>query len=203
MSPSLTSEVFGESFLTTGRVIIPPDQCTNSEWYGCDRQGTVDNIINPIRSARVTTVNSFGFRYGVVEIRAKMPAGDWLWPALWLMPKDSVYGGWPMSGEIDLMEGRGNRQLYSGDTNVGTGQAGSTIHFGPRWDVNGWATSHATQNRNPGFDQNFHTYRLEWRSSGLRFLYDGQQILDIPVGTGFWDRGGKTFPFSLCQILLN
>lgn len=61
-----------------------------------------------------------------------MPAGDWLWPALWMMPRHNVYGGWPMSGEIDLQEQRSNRQLYDGDVNVGVNQAGSTMHFGPR-----------------------------------------------------------------------
>ncbi len=46
--------------------------------------------------------------------------------------QSSVYGGWPASGEIDLLEQRSNRQLYSGNTNVGVEQAGSTMHFGPR-----------------------------------------------------------------------
>lgn len=51
------------------------------------------------------------------------------------MPRFAVYGEWPRSGEIDLMEARGNRALYSGNVNVGTEQAGSTMHYGPRWDV--------------------------------------------------------------------
>lgn len=43
------------------------------------------------------------------------------------MPKNSVYGGWPMSGEIDIMELRGNRNLFDGNTNVGVEQTGSTM----------------------------------------------------------------------------
>lgn len=188
--PSFTSDIFGEEFLRSGRVIIPPEQCTQAGWYGCDRQGTPDNIINPIRGARLDTWDSFRFRYGTVEFRAKMPAGDWLWPALWMMPRFSVYGEWPASGEIDVMEGRGNRNLFDGATNVGSEQAGSTIHFGPRWDFNGWPTSHNTRNRVPGWSAGFHTYRLEWTTSGLRFLYDNELVLYIPVGSGFWERGG-------------
>ncbi len=46
--------------------------------------------------------------YGRVEVRARMPTGDWLWPAVWMMPRDSVYGEWPKSGEIDIFEGKGN-----------------------------------------------------------------------------------------------
>lgn len=75
--PTLTSDLYGEAFLTSGRVQIPPEQCTQADWYGCDRQGTPDNPINVIRSTRVDTRRSFGFVYGEMEIRAKAPAGDW------------------------------------------------------------------------------------------------------------------------------
>lgn len=83
LKPTFTSDLYGEEFLTTSRVIIPPEECTQADWYGCDRQGTPDNPINPIRSARVDTWDSFRFKFGTLEIRAKMPAGDWIWPALW------------------------------------------------------------------------------------------------------------------------
>lgn len=49
-------------------------------WDGCKRKGTPENIINPIRSARVRTLGSFSFKYGRLEVVAKMPTGDWLWP---------------------------------------------------------------------------------------------------------------------------
>ena len=100
MKPTFTSDVFGEAFLTSGRVVIPPNECSDGSNNGCDRTGTPEHIINPIRSALVTTYNSFSFKFGTLEIRAKLPLGDWLWPALWLMPTRSVYGGWPRSGEI-------------------------------------------------------------------------------------------------------
>lgn len=92
IKPRLTSDYFGEGFLTSGRIVIPPNECTNSEFWGCDRQGSQENLINPIRSARIRTLNSFSFKYGTLEVRAKMPAGDWLWPAIWLLPSRNVYG---------------------------------------------------------------------------------------------------------------
>lgn len=46
--------------------------------------------------------------FGKVEVVAKMPQGDWLWPAIWMMPENSTYGDWPRSGEIDIAESRGN-----------------------------------------------------------------------------------------------
>lgn len=100
LKPTYTSDVFGEAFLSSGRVVIPESECTDSNNNGCDKTGTSTYIINPIRSARIDSSQSFAFKFGTLEIRAKMPRGDWLWPALWLMPKHSVYGGWPRSGEI-------------------------------------------------------------------------------------------------------
>lgn len=47
---------------------------------GCERQGSPSNIINPVRSARIRTSTSFNFKFGKVEVRAKLPTGDWLWP---------------------------------------------------------------------------------------------------------------------------
>lgn len=76
-NPTLTADVFGEDFLFTGRVQIPPNECTQADWFGCDRQGTASNPINPIRSTRIDTRNSFAFVYGELEIRARTPAGDW------------------------------------------------------------------------------------------------------------------------------
>ena len=62
------------------KIIVLVNRCTNPQWWGCERTGSPTNILNPIKSARIRTVNSFSFRYGRVEVRAKMPAGDWLWP---------------------------------------------------------------------------------------------------------------------------
>ena len=47
-------------------------------------------------------MNSVTIAYGKVEVRAKLPRGDWLWPAIWMLPKDNKYGAWPLSGEIDV-----------------------------------------------------------------------------------------------------
>lgn len=80
--PTFTADVFGEDFVYWGRAVIPEHECTDSYNWGCDRTGNGENIINPIRSGLVSTWNSFAFKYGIMEIRAKMPAGDWLWPAV-------------------------------------------------------------------------------------------------------------------------
>lgn len=190
IKPTFTSDVFGEPFLTTGRVQIPSNECTDASDYGCERQGSEEHIINPIRSARISTMDSFNFKFGTLEIRAKMAAGDWLWPALWLMPKSSAYGGWPRSGEIDLMEMRGNRALFADGANVGNEQAASTIHFGPSYSVkNHWPKGHFTRNHEYGFDKMFHTYKLIWSPTHLTFLIDNIMMGTVDATNGFWKLG--------------
>ena len=120
----------------------PANLCTGNQWYGCRRETYLPNIINPIQSARIRTVNSFSFRYGRLEVEAKLPRGDWIWPAIWLLPRYQAYGGWPASGEIDLMESRGNTGLYNGGVHVGVNQVGFTQHYGPYWPMNGWEAAH-------------------------------------------------------------
>ena len=194
MKPTFVSDIFGEHFLSTGRVLIPSEMCTQTGWNGCDQQGAPDSIIKPVKSSRIDTSNSFRYKYGTAEIRAKNPAGDWLWPALWLYPSNETYGGWPASGEIDLMESRGNRELFEADgvTKMGVEQVGSTIHFGPRWDHNAYYTAIEHKRRAPGdgWDRDFHLYKLVWGPTGLQYFYDNELALDVQVGEGFWERGG-------------
>jgi beta-glucanase (GH16 family) len=67
-------------------------------------------------------VKAFNFVYGKVEVKAKMPLGDWLWPAIWMLPAEHVYGQWPASGEIDIVESRGNAGLTKDGVNIGVEQ---------------------------------------------------------------------------------
>ena len=103
-------------------------------------------------SARMKTAGRFAKKFGRFEFRARLPAGQGYWPALWLMPEDSVYGGWAASGEIDVMENKG------GDPAIVLG----TIHFGGQYPAN--ASSHGPPYTFPPGDSgaNFHTYLLDW-----------------------------------------
>ena len=81
-------------------LLLTPDTFS---FYGCFRSSNGQNIINPIKSASIRTINSVAINRGKVEVRAKLPTGDWIWPAIWLLPKDNVYGTWPASGEVDFI----------------------------------------------------------------------------------------------------
>jgi len=61
-------------------------------------------------SARMVTKNKGDWTYGRIEVRAKLPTGVGTWPAIWMLPTDNVYGGWPYSGEMDIMEHVGFEQ---------------------------------------------------------------------------------------------
>uniref|UniRef100_A0A182IYP3 GH16 domain-containing protein n=1 Tax=Anopheles atroparvus TaxID=41427 RepID=A0A182IYP3_ANOAO len=191
--PSLLADETGEEFLSSGLLRIhggtPYDFCTNPADYGCERQGTPTNYINPIKSARVRTVNSFNFKYGKVEIRAKLPTGDWLWPALWLMPKLNQYGTWPASGEIDLMESRGNLDYSVNGEQLGVEHTGSTLHFGPYPGLNGYEMATAVKHSPPGqgFNKDFHRYQLEWTPEFMKFSVDDEQVLQVEGN--FWQLG--------------
>jgi len=188
IAPTTTASIFGERYLTSERVVIPAGQCTWSTDRGCDRTGSRDHIINPIRSAKMDTRDSFYFKYGTVEIKAKLPVGDWLWPALWMLPKNNVYGSSPRSGEIDLMEARGNRDFRAWNSQIGVKQFSSTLHFGPSPEHNGFSTASFVQNRKSGFNDGFHVYKLMWNTTNIEFYVDNKLYGPVDVENGFWER---------------
>jgi beta-glucanase (GH16 family) len=123
------------------------------------------------------TLGLFSQTYGRFEFRAKLPQGQGYWPALWMMPVNSVYGAWAASGEIDVMENNGSNPT----TVLGT------IHYG--------GTS-PNQARSPGpaytfpagdSVTNFHVYALEWTSNAINWYVDGQLY---ETQTYWWSSGG-------------
>ena len=111
--PTLTSDVIGYSNVMNG-FKYNVSGCTSANLSSCGAVSneTAGTVINPAMRARISTIKSHSIRYGKVEIVAKLPKGDWLWPALWMLPVNDVYGPWPRSGEIDIMESRGNGPTY-------------------------------------------------------------------------------------------
>ena len=97
--------------------------------------------------------------------------GDWLWPAIWLLPRLNAYGDWPASGEIDIVESRGNGNGYPG----GVDSFGITLHWGPFYPQDGWSKTLATYQLNSGdFSQDFHVFGLVWNQNQLYTYVDSQ-----------------------------
>ncbi|XP_060532734.1 beta-1,3-glucan-binding protein-like [Cylas formicarius] len=193
LRPTFLADEVGEAFLSSGTLDVnggaPADQCTNAMSYGCLRAGTLSNIINPIKSARIRTVESFYFKYGRVEINAKVPSGDWLWPAIWMLPRYNQYGSWPASGEIDILESRGNKNLVLNGVNIGTEQVSSTLHWGPNYYYNRYQQTHFEKNSAQGYDTDFHKYQVEWTPDNIAFSVDGVEIGNVKPEDNFWNYG--------------
>ncbi|CAM9899428.1 unnamed protein product [Heterosigma akashiwo] len=186
------------------------DDCNDPRFDGCEKIGgsPAGSILNPITSARVNTKDKFSFQYGRVEVSARLPAGDWLWPAIWLLPEDDgPYGEWPGSGEIDIIESRGNGVGYTiGGVPMGRNQAASTLHFGRvdeegkllQFPVDGWPHVHNgpysctyTAAGEPDFTQAFRTFGLYWDEDAM-YTYvihpngTEEMLLDLRHG---WEQG--------------
>lgn len=141
--------------------------CTGTHWTDCVASTNTTNgtIINPVKSGRINTKKSASIKYGRVEVVAKLPIGDWLWPAIFMLPTDSVYGKWPRSGEMDIMESRGNNYTYKeGGNNI----VSSALHFGPNEHNDGWWRNFVKHKAlHTSFATGWHTYGIEVSSKVL------------------------------------
>ncbi|XP_035684906.1 beta-1,3-glucan-binding protein-like [Branchiostoma floridae] len=174
--------------------------CTLENWNGCYIAGSPSQHLPPVLSARLTTAHSFSFRYGKVEVTAKMPTGDWIWPAIWLLPQTWVYGDWPRSGEIDIVETRGNRDLYaSWGASLGIDVTTSTLHWGSSgvWPYNGFFKTRAEKEAHTGtYGSDFHKWTMVWTDQYLKFFVDDELMLTVSPPNGFWALGDFGLPDS-------
>ncbi len=114
-------------------------------------------------SSRIRTIDKADFRYGRLEARIRMPIGQGIWPAFWMMPTDDVYGGWPRSGEIDIVEYLGH------DTNTIHG----TCHYGNAYNDKG-SSGNSYSLSSGNFHTAFHVFSIEWEEDVIRWYMDGQ-----------------------------
>jgi beta-glucanase (GH16 family) len=139
-------------------------------------------------SARLVSKYKGDWKYGRVEVRAKLPSGRGTWPAIWMLPTDDVYGGWPRSGEIDIMEHVGHQQ--------------NSIHQTIHTEWFNWKNGNqqAVVTHAPTATSDFNTYALEWEESQLRMYINNQM-------TFLWNRPStewQAWPFNQrFHLLLN
>ncbi len=104
----------------------------------------------------------FAKTYGRFEIRAKVPWGKGLWPALWMLPQTDVYGGWAASGEIDLMEIVGEKPH----------EVLNSIHFGSPGLPSRALITHVHPLPGGSTVADWHVYACEWEPGEIRFYVD-------------------------------
>jgi len=119
-------------------------------------------------SGRIRTINKGDWKFGRIEVRAKLPEGQGIWPAAWMLPTDEVFGGWPKSGEIDIMELVGHKP----ETIHGT------VHYGYDWPEN-QSTGTSYKLDNGSFSDDFHLFSIEWEENQIRWFTDDQHFLTV------------------------
>lgn len=173
--------------------LLDDGSCTSDLFVNCVAATNVtagnSSIVPPARSGRINTRKGASIKYGRVEVTAKLPEGDWLWPAIWMMPVKDTYGEWPLSGEIDIMESRGNNHTYEqGGNNV----MSSALHWGPDFANDAWwRTNNKFKALHTTYASGFNTYGLEWSEKYI-FTYVNTRLLQV-LYTNFnkpmWERG--------------
>jgi len=128
-------------------------------------------------SARLKTKGKFDFKHGRIEARIKIPRGEGVWPAFWLLGSDIDTVGWPRCGEIDIMENIGREPSAVHGTVHGPGYSGAK-GIGASLKLPG----------NVAVADDFHIFALEWSENRIRWFVDGNQYQslkpkDLPAGT--------------------
>jgi beta-glucanase (GH16 family) len=142
-------------------------------------------------SARMKSEGLFAQKYGRFEFRAKFPQGKGYWPALWLMPQDSPYGGWPSCGEIDIVENKGDYPAV----------VQGTIHYAGPDGGHRQETALYTFPVGNGVG-NFHTYDLDWTTNSISWYVDNQ-LYEMQTN---WSTADATYPAPFDQpfyIIMN
>lgn len=124
-------------------------------------------------SARIKTQGKMSFTYGRVDIRAKLPKGQGIWPSFWTLGENYGRIGWPDSGEIDIME------MIGGDEDGRDNTVHGTLH----WSNNG---RHATKGKETKlaqgiFNDNFHVFSIIWTKDKITWLLDGEQYHEMDI----------------------
>jgi beta-glucanase (GH16 family) len=142
-------------------------------------------------SARIRTMGKGDWTYGRFEIRARLPRGRGIWPAIWMLPSDNRYGTWAASGEIDIVELVGHEPH----------RVHGTLHYGGAWPGNVHSGAAFTLSSGT-FADRFHTFTLEWDRGVIQWYVDGVHYLTQTQ----WHSSGGAFPAPFDQpfhLLLN
>lgn len=168
-----TTSKDGNAWVEDGKLVI---EARKEDYYWAG-----DGETKNYTSARLITRYKGDWLYGKIEVRAKLPRGVGIWPAIWMMPTDDVYGGWPKSGEIDIME-------YVGFDK-------SNVHA----NVHHTSTNPDKRSEGQGATKSvyspysvYHTYGLIWTEDKMEFQVNGNTYMTYKNE----GKGHITWPFD-------
>lgn len=133
-------------------------------------------------SSRLITRGKREFRYGRIDIRAVLPEGRGLWPALWMLGRNITQVGWPACGEIDIMELIGSNP----------GRVLGTVHFGNSTAQRQFVGGSKTLPSGKKFSEEFHVFSLIWEQNRIRWLVDDEEYFEFTPAQS----GGGPYPFN-------
>lgn len=137
-------------------------------------------------SGKIRTLGLASWKYGKIEFRAKPPKGQGTWPAVWMMPSGNKYGGWPRSGEIDILEGVNlGAACPTCEGNVGENRMISALHFGDFAPANKFVDTRVALPSKMLPSDDFHIWTLEWGEGVMRFFLDGRFYWEVTADK--WD----------------
>ncbi|KAK4876693.1 hypothetical protein RN001_009199 [Aquatica leii] len=203
INPTLTEERYGVGYVNNPRGIDFGNTCTGfPETLECVQKPRAWQVLPSVISAQISTKNSFSFLYGVIEVKAKFPAGDWLYPEISLVPKSEVYGPGLESGRIRIGFSPGNKDL------------GNHLWGGCTLGYTDAARKYAmrqTTSEQP-WHEDFHTYKVQWKVDSIILFVDNEvygtiypppdgfaseALLEIdPFTTERWMQGTQLAPFD-------
>ncbi|XP_075224692.1 beta-1,3-glucan-binding protein-like [Lycorma delicatula] len=167
IKPTLLDDEHGKDFSLSGPLDLS-SRCTSST--SCYMKRTVGkNILPPVVSGRLSTQNSFSFLYGVVEIKAKLPHGDWVVPEIWLLPQ-SLHFNKDKSGKIIIASSLGNDQLTFNGKEIGNKHLFCGLQVGNMKNF-------FEENKNSGYwSDSFHLFKVIWSPDQFIFYVDNKEI---------------------------
>lgn len=139
-------------------------------------------------SARLLTRNKWSWAYGRMEARIKIPRGQGIWPAFWMLGDNIGSVGWPTCGEIDIMENIGKEPTLVHGTIHGPGYSGANGIGGP-----------CSLTNNAAFADDYHVYAVEWTTNQIKWFVDDQQYFTVTPASL---PAGKTWVFTQPQFIL-
>lgn len=167
------------SYLEEGMLhIVALEDAPSGAIGGPGNDGTI--VTREYSSARLRTANKAEFKYGRFEARIRVPFGQGLWPAFWMLPTGATYGGWAKSGEIDILE--------AVNASPESNEVHGTLHYGDSWPGN--VHTGAAYSPPAFIGTNFYTYAVEWEEGEIRWFVD-----DVHYATqNDWYSVGSDFP---------
>ena len=207
------SDEFDDIFLSTDKWNIETEAPDNGSWYNGELQYYTDKADNikiedgllkitakyesfngkNYTSARINTQDKYEFTYGKVEMRAKLPQWEGMWPAFWLLGANIDEIGWPNCGELDILE---HGDYVKESTSNDPGLISSAVHYGPQdysrqttyvpnkifFDTGQERFIRSEKIIEQPFEE-YHTYAMQWAPDKIQFFIDEEMHFEFPMQT--------------------